>query len=73
MTANTNLYLKAQKIQITCLTAVDKNYINILLEKHNFRRALQHVDCIPLLLQQKYALELTLPATGLFLVLTIQI
>ena len=64
---------ESTKIQITCLTAAGKNYINILLEKHNFRRALQHVDCIPLLLQQKYALELTLPAAGLFLVLTVQI
>ena len=64
---------ESTKIQITCLTAAGKNFINILLKKHNFRRALQHVDYIPLLLQQKYALELTLPAAGLFLVLTIQI
>ena len=38
MTTNRNLYLKAQKKQITCLTAADKNYINILVEYTQFQK-----------------------------------
>ena len=52
------------KQQIARLTATDKKIFTLKI--HNFRKAPQIVDCMLLHLLQKYALEITLQATGLF-------